>query len=101
MGMLGLGSTFPTAWWRGHDGSLGTTAAWARWHGGHGGTAAASATRWHCVARHKAPSPLGQILGWAKLCAMPAPWPCQIVSRAKPWVMPNHGLCQIVSRAKS
>lgn len=85
-------------------GGTGTMAAWAQWHCGHHGTMAASATRWHCMAWHKAPCPLGQILGWAKLWAMPAPWPsvpdrtlCQILGHAKPGAVPDCEPCQITS----
>jgi len=75
-----------------------TMAAWARWYRGSFSHETAL-----CGTAQSAsePSPPGQILGWAKLWAMPAPWPCQIVSLAKSWVRLNYGLCQAVSRAKS
>lgn len=55
-------------------------------HDGTIGTVAASATRWHCMARHRVPlSPeLGQVMGHSSPMAVPDCEPGQAMGRAKP-----------------
>lgn len=90
VGMLGLGSTFPTACWHEQDSRLGTM-AWHCGHWWHRGSFSHEMALRGVAQSTTGPNPgLGQVMGHA------SPMSC-----AKPRVMPSHGLCQAVSWASS